>query len=279
MDHFADIRDKRMSELTDEQKDRAYEKWLRDQMGHNWPLNDVFEAMLRIIDRLRDEQPRIRIYDYVWPQRPEHRDDCVYACSYTPGLHLERGELLAVVHPRQLRNAYLQRADGSPADLLDAVPEQRVAPSFDPQHVYALERAVAGFRAVAARLGTKDDPYGGLMHADDADTLEELLNTMRPPLPLVERPKLCWDQPGYRYTKVGDKRTGEWKRIHVSFPFLDELPDNVDEYYLHVRQHLIDAGVPLKPGEVSSSMQVTTGKIEVHRDVTEVTYTWRNTNG
>lgn len=51
----------------------------------------------------------VRIYDYVWPQRDEHKEECVYACSYTPGQHLARGELLAVVHPSQLKNAYLQR--------------------------------------------------------------------------------------------------------------------------------------------------------------------------
>jgi hypothetical protein len=51
------------------------------------------------------EEP-IRIFDYVWPQRDEHKEECVYACSYTPGHHLARGELLAVVHPSQLKNAY-----------------------------------------------------------------------------------------------------------------------------------------------------------------------------
>lgn len=57
------------------------------------------------------EQAPVRIYDYVWPQRDEHKEECVYACSYTPGHHLARGELLAVVHPSQLKNAYLQRDD------------------------------------------------------------------------------------------------------------------------------------------------------------------------
>lgn len=59
-------------------------------------------------------QEPVRIYDYVWPQRDEHKEECVYACSYTPGHHLARGELLAVVHPSQLKNAYLQR-DGEAA--------------------------------------------------------------------------------------------------------------------------------------------------------------------
>jgi hypothetical protein len=56
---------------------------------------------------VKDES--VRIYDYVWPQRDEHKDECVYACSYTPAQHLARGELLAVVHPSQLRDSYLQR--------------------------------------------------------------------------------------------------------------------------------------------------------------------------
>ena len=57
------------------------------------------------------QQEPVRIYDYVWPQRDEHKEECVYACSYTPGHHLAHGELLAVVHPSQLKNAYLQRDD------------------------------------------------------------------------------------------------------------------------------------------------------------------------
>lgn len=60
------------------------------------------------------QQEPVRIYDYVWPQRDEHKEECVYACSYTPGHHLARGELLAVVHPSQLTNVYLQR-DGEAA--------------------------------------------------------------------------------------------------------------------------------------------------------------------
>jgi len=54
-------------------------------------------------------QEPVRIYDYVWPQRDEHKEECVYACNYTPGHHIARGELLAVVHPSQLISTYLQR--------------------------------------------------------------------------------------------------------------------------------------------------------------------------
>jgi hypothetical protein len=52
-DPFADVRFKTIGQLTDEQKDRAYELWLREQIGHNWPLRDVCESLLRVIDRLR----------------------------------------------------------------------------------------------------------------------------------------------------------------------------------------------------------------------------------
>lgn len=58
-DPFADVRDKRMGELTPEQKDRAYEQWARKQIGHNWPLRDVFEAMFRVIDQLREREHRL----------------------------------------------------------------------------------------------------------------------------------------------------------------------------------------------------------------------------
>lgn len=57
IDPFADLRDKRMGELDQEQKDRAYEKWAREQIGHGWPLKDVLEAMFRVIDRLREQKP------------------------------------------------------------------------------------------------------------------------------------------------------------------------------------------------------------------------------
>lgn len=62
--------------------------------------------------------------------------------------------------------------------------ESRAVPAphssrLEEQHVYALERAVRQARATAAHLGTPDDPYGGLMHAEDADTLEALLAVLQ----------------------------------------------------------------------------------------------------
>lgn len=55
-DPFADIRDKRLSRLNDEQKDRAMELWARQ----NWVWEDervrsILQAMARVIDRLREK--------------------------------------------------------------------------------------------------------------------------------------------------------------------------------------------------------------------------------
>ena len=56
-DPFADLRGKRMSELTAEQTDRANELWLREQIG---PREDYWyphlQALFRVIDRLRAQQ-------------------------------------------------------------------------------------------------------------------------------------------------------------------------------------------------------------------------------
>jgi hypothetical protein len=57
-------------------------------------------------------QKPVRIYDYVWPQQPEHEDECVYSCNYSPALHLAKGELLVVVHPDQLVHSFLLRENG-----------------------------------------------------------------------------------------------------------------------------------------------------------------------
>jgi hypothetical protein len=71
------------------------------------PVATLFGS-LPVYDTPPVQEP-VRIYDYVWPQRDEHKEECVYACNYTPGHHLARGELLAVVHPSQLISTYLQR--------------------------------------------------------------------------------------------------------------------------------------------------------------------------
>ena len=57
-DPFADIRDKRIGEMTAEQQDRAVELWLRNQKG--WlPMSqrEHVEALLRVIDGLRAPPP------------------------------------------------------------------------------------------------------------------------------------------------------------------------------------------------------------------------------
>ncbi len=108
--------------------DAVYAAWHGagvDIAGGNWSR---FVGMLPALytSPPAQQQEPVRIYDYVWPQREEHKDECIYACSYTPSQHLERGELLAVVHPSQLINTYLQR-EGETAEnpLCTSPPAQR----------------------------------------------------------------------------------------------------------------------------------------------------------
>lgn len=57
-DPFADLRNKRLSELNEEQRDRAMELWLRDNAGSFGPYysdrpDALFPSVFRVIDRLR----------------------------------------------------------------------------------------------------------------------------------------------------------------------------------------------------------------------------------
>ena len=57
-DPYAAVRDKRLSELTPEQRDLAHELWLRNNYAyfprHYWDRDDaLFPAVMRVIDRLR----------------------------------------------------------------------------------------------------------------------------------------------------------------------------------------------------------------------------------
>ena len=57
-DPFADIRDKRMSELNSEQRDRAFECWLRKEYlsfgsYYGEQQDSLFPSVFRVIDRLR----------------------------------------------------------------------------------------------------------------------------------------------------------------------------------------------------------------------------------
>lgn len=90
----------------------ARETGLRQHL-HGINAATARELLQQFVDAVanRNPAPAVRIYDYVWPQRPEH--ECTYSCSYTPAQHLAKGELLAVVHPSQI-NGYLQR-EGDPA--------------------------------------------------------------------------------------------------------------------------------------------------------------------
>jgi hypothetical protein len=91
---------------------------------HKWPGYQT--RLLYTSHQPAQQQEPVRIYDYVWPQREEHKDECIYACSYTPAQHLERGELLAVVHPSQLISTYLQR-EGETAKNPSTHPHQHSA--------------------------------------------------------------------------------------------------------------------------------------------------------
>lgn len=56
-DPFADIHGKRMSELNDEQQDRAIELWCREQIGwEDKRIQRHLGALFRVIDRLREEK-------------------------------------------------------------------------------------------------------------------------------------------------------------------------------------------------------------------------------
>lgn len=59
IDPFADVRGKRMSELGEEQTDRAKELWLREQIGPSetyW--HPHLRTLFRVIDRLRADAAR-----------------------------------------------------------------------------------------------------------------------------------------------------------------------------------------------------------------------------
>lgn len=53
-DPFADIRDRFMSALNEEQTNRAYELWIRDNLGYMNDYNkEHYSRLLAVIDRLR----------------------------------------------------------------------------------------------------------------------------------------------------------------------------------------------------------------------------------
>lgn len=64
-DPFKDIRDKRLSELNPEQRDRACELWLRQNhwsFGSYYSDRDdaLFPSILRVVDRLRRDNDALR---------------------------------------------------------------------------------------------------------------------------------------------------------------------------------------------------------------------------
>ncbi len=122
-------------------------------------------------------QGPVRIYDYVWPQRDEHKDDCVYACSYTPGHHLARGELLAVVHPSQLKNAYLQRDDEDTPLNVASLPAAQPAPV--PRGMVLLPKRMT--QAMRDVTDQEDWTWEDLLAAAEAITEDEYKEISTPP--------------------------------------------------------------------------------------------------
>ena len=98
-DPFADVRDKRVSELTAEQYDRATELWLRSQIG---PSESYWfghlQVLFKIIDRLRTTAPATN----TWYWHDWRGGDC----PVPPGTHvvalLGNGESVRTCLPEML---------------------------------------------------------------------------------------------------------------------------------------------------------------------------------
>lgn len=76
------------------------------------------EGLKAFVDELLSlNQHAVQVHDYVWPQRPEHQDECIYACNYSPAQHLKKGELLVVVHPDDLEKAGVKMVEKDFSDF------------------------------------------------------------------------------------------------------------------------------------------------------------------
>lgn len=74
IDPFADVRDKRMSELTPEQQDLAMELWVRTQIDFfSFEPRDRLEALLRVIDRQRGRPEQFPAQDSAVAKLPRQR--------------------------------------------------------------------------------------------------------------------------------------------------------------------------------------------------------------
>lgn len=93
--------------MNDSDIDSLIEKQLPSYWTYSALEQDRLRNLVKEVIRLTTKP--VRIYDYVWPQNEHFQNECVYACSYTPGQHLAKGELFAVVHPNELTNWYLKR--------------------------------------------------------------------------------------------------------------------------------------------------------------------------
>lgn len=74
IDPFAEVRDKRMSELTPEQQDLAMELWVRTQIDFfSFEPRDRLEALLRVIDRQRGRPEQFPAQDSAVAKLPRQR--------------------------------------------------------------------------------------------------------------------------------------------------------------------------------------------------------------
>ena len=60
-----------------------------------------------IVEKYLNKENKIRVYGWVWKNK-RHEDECHYVPCYTPGNHIERGEMLALVDPKDLPDYYTE---------------------------------------------------------------------------------------------------------------------------------------------------------------------------
>ena len=73
----------------------------------NGGYNHIKEMQGKEINAWNDMVNKIRVYGWVWKNK-RHEDECHYVPCYTPGNHIERGEMLALVDPKDLPDYYTE---------------------------------------------------------------------------------------------------------------------------------------------------------------------------
>ena len=150
-------------DMYEKQKRRA-EMWIAKYEADIGPL----EKAGPVAQQPQAEAVPVRIYDYVWPQNEHFKNECVYACSYTPAGPLLDGKLFAVVHPSQIPNSYLQREDKATKTCTVVQQSQAEAVPLLTKDFPAVQQA----RAVVQRQA---DRYRDLMMDDAAPQQAEVV--------------------------------------------------------------------------------------------------------